>query len=44
VAAQGLCAQFSGTHTADNPGVWLFQCHVNDHIAAGMLTRYQGVP
>lgn len=25
----------------DNPGIWLFHCHVNDHIKAGMLTRYQ---
>ena len=25
----------------DNPGIWLFHCHVNDHISAGMLTRYQ---
>jgi hephaestin len=25
----------------DDPGVWLVHCHVNDHIAAGMLTRYQ---
>jgi manganese oxidase len=25
---------------ADDPGVWLFHCHVNDHISAGMLTRY----
>ena len=25
----------------DNPGIWLFHCHVNDHIRAGMLTRYQ---
>jgi hephaestin len=25
----------------DDPGVWLFHCHVNDHIAAGMLTRYR---
>ena len=24
----------------DNPGTFLFHCHVNDHIAAGMLTRY----
>jgi FtsP/CotA-like multicopper oxidase with cupredoxin domain len=24
----------------DNPGTYLFHCHVNDHIAAGMLTRY----
>jgi hephaestin len=26
---------------ADNPGVWLFHCHVNDHITAGMIARYQ---
>ncbi len=25
----------------DNPGTWLYHCHVNDHIRAGMLTRYQ---
>ncbi len=25
----------------DNAGIWLFHCHVNDHITAGMLTRYQ---
>ncbi len=25
----------------DNPGVWLLHCHVNDHIAAGMITRYR---
>lgn len=30
--------------TADNPGIWLFHCHVNDHITAGMQTRYQVIP
>jgi hephaestin len=25
----------------DNVGIWLFHCHVNDHITAGMLSRYQ---
>jgi FtsP/CotA-like multicopper oxidase with cupredoxin domain len=25
----------------DDPGTWLFHCHVNDHIAAGMLARYR---
>src|SRR5262249_39051248 len=25
----------------DDVGPWLFHCHVNDHIAAGMLTRYR---
>jgi FtsP/CotA-like multicopper oxidase with cupredoxin domain len=24
----------------DNPGVWLFHCHVVDHMAGGMMTRY----
>ena len=24
----------------DNAGTWLMHCHVNDHITAGMLTRY----
>ncbi|HEY6794169.1 MAG TPA: multicopper oxidase domain-containing protein [Kineosporiaceae bacterium] len=26
---------------ADNAGTWLFHCHVNDHLTAGMVTRYQ---
>lgn len=26
---------------ADNPGIWLLHCHVNDHIDAGMLTRFE---
>jgi len=25
----------------DNVGTWLFHCHVNDHILAGMQTRYR---
>jgi hephaestin len=29
--------------TPDNPGIWLYHCHVNDHIIAGMITRYQVV-
>ena len=27
----------------DNMGTWLFHCHVNDHITAGMMTRYRVV-
>jgi FtsP/CotA-like multicopper oxidase with cupredoxin domain len=27
----------------DDVGTWLFHCHVNDHIRAGMLTRYRVV-
>ena len=28
----------------DNPGTWLYHCHVNDHIGAGMLARFSVVP
>ncbi|MBI5510950.1 MAG: multicopper oxidase domain-containing protein [Deltaproteobacteria bacterium] len=27
----------------DNPGIWMFHCHVNDHIYAGMGGRYEVV-
>ena len=27
----------------DDPGTWMFHCHVADHITAGMLTRYRVV-
>ena len=27
----------------DDVGIWLFHCHVNDHMTAGMITRYQVV-
>lgn len=25
----------------DNPGIWMYHCHVNDHIRAGMAARYE---
>ena len=28
----------------DNPGIWLYHCHVDDHIAAGMLARFHVLP
>lgn len=28
----------------DNAGTWLYHCHVNDHILAGMLAMYAVVP
>ena len=27
--------------TPDNPSIWMYHCHVNDHIAAGMTARFQ---
>lgn len=26
---------------ADNPGTWMFHCHVSDHIEAGMVSLYR---
>jgi FtsP/CotA-like multicopper oxidase with cupredoxin domain len=25
----------------DSPGIWMFHCHVNDHVTAGMTGRYE---
>jgi len=37
-----------GTETADMvpdaPGLWLFHCHLDDHMEAGMMTRYEVLP
>ncbi len=38
-----------GTHVTldmkpDNPGVWMYHCHVNDHIDAGMMASYKVMP
>ena len=29
---------------ADNPGTWMFQCHVADHLIAGMMATYRIQP
>ena len=34
-------AMLTADMVPDNPGVWLFHCHVNDHLTAGMTTRYR---
>jgi manganese oxidase len=26
---------------ADNPGIWMYHCHVNDHMQEGMSARYE---
>ena len=30
--------------TADNPGTWLFHCHIEPHMTAGMATRFMVGP
>ena len=29
---------------ADSPGIWMYHCHVNDHITAGMTALYKVIP
>jgi len=28
----------------DAPGIWLYHCHISDHMLAGMVARYQVTP
>ncbi|MGC1617771.1 MAG: multicopper oxidase domain-containing protein [Candidatus Acidiferrum sp.] len=28
----------------DMPGIWLYHCHISDHMLAGMVARYQVTP
>ena len=28
----------------DAPGIWLFHCHLDDHMEAGMMGRYEVLP
>jgi FtsP/CotA-like multicopper oxidase with cupredoxin domain len=28
----------------DDPGIWLYHCHISDHMLAGMSARYQVLP
>lgn len=28
-------------YTEDNPGAWLYHCHVTDHMAGGMVGFYK---
>ena len=33
-----------GDMRPDDAGIWLYHCHVNDHITAGMQARFQVLP
>ena len=28
----------------DTPGIWLYHCHISDHMLAGMVARYEVLP
>jgi manganese oxidase len=40
----GPMAMATADMVPDNEGIWLFHCHVNDHLAGGMVARYQVLP
>ena len=42
--APGQTVDVSVKMDAPGKGAWLFHCHVNDHINAGMLTRFRVLP
>ncbi|WP_035850540.1 multicopper oxidase domain-containing protein [Kitasatospora azatica] len=31
-------------YTEDNPGDWIYHCHVTDHMMGGMVGRYRALP
>jgi manganese oxidase len=35
--------QIEALMVPDDPGIWLLHCHLDDHLAGGMVTRYQVV-
>jgi len=43
VILMGPASMVTADMVPDDPGTWLFHCHVNDHISAGMVTRYRVV-
>ncbi len=30
--------------TPDDPGIWLYHCHVSDHMEQGMIARFEVKP
>jgi len=38
--AQSLVADM----VPDDPGIWMFHCHIDDHMQAGMMAMYEVLP
>jgi FtsP/CotA-like multicopper oxidase with cupredoxin domain len=36
----GPATTFTFEFVEDNPGTWLYHCHVTDHFQRGMVGRY----
>ncbi len=44
VVTLGTMGMIVADMLADNPGTWLFHCHVEPHLTAGMITRFKVTP
>jgi FtsP/CotA-like multicopper oxidase with cupredoxin domain len=40
VVTLGTMGMIVADMVADNPGTWLFHCHIEPHLTAGMITRF----
>ena len=40
----GSAQMLTADMVPDAPGIWLYHCHVSDHMLAGMLARYEVKP
>jgi manganese oxidase len=41
VVSMGPAQTITVDMVPDDPGIWLFHCHVSDHMEAGMITKYE---
>lgn len=41
VLSVGSAQMITADMIPENPGIWLYHCHVSDHMAAGMDARYE---
>jgi hephaestin len=44
VATLAPASMLTADMVPDDPGIWLFHCHVSDHMETGMVARYQVLP
>lgn len=44
VVSIGPAQMLTADMTPDKAGMWMFHCHVSDHMAAGMMTHYEVLP
>ena len=44
VVLLGPASMVTADMTPDDPGIWLFHCHVSDHMDTGMSARYEVLP